>query len=101
MKKQYLPEYQHRYSPGEWRNAAPGYFNQIGRRYCSTLEEAVAAIRQVKEYFNGSPKTDTVRCGVLSVSSYTDRKTARDLEIVKSRIRVREVTEWETVEAEI
>ena len=95
MKKQYLPEYQHRYKPGEWSNAAPGYFNQVGKRYCETLEEAVAALRKVTEYFNGSSRVDAHSCG-----SFTDSKTAKALAVVKTRIRVREVTEWETVDLE-
>lgn len=100
MKKQYLPEYQHRYKPGEWSNAAPGYFNQVGKRYCETLEEAVAALRKVTEYFNGSSRVDAHSCGSFTVTSATDSKTAKALAVVKTRIRVREVTEWETVDLE-
>lgn len=98
MKKQYLPEYQHRYKPGEWINAAPGYFNQIGRRYCDSLEEAKAAICKAKEYFNGKPSTNPHGCGPFTATSTTDRDTAWALMVVKTRIRVREVSEWETVE---
>lgn len=100
MKKQYLPEYQHRYNPGMWRNATPGYFNQMGRRYCDSLEEAEAAIRKVKEHFNGEPVTSTHSCGAFSITSTTDRGTAWHLAVVRTRILVREVSEWETVEEE-
>lgn len=100
MKKQYIAEYQHRHSPGEWRNAASGYYNQIGRRYCPTLEEAQAALRHVKAHFNGKPRTDTQVCGMIGITSHTDSSTAYRLEVVKTRIRVREVTPWETVEEE-
>lgn len=98
MKKQYIAEYQHRYDPGHWRNAASGYYNQIGRRYCPTLEQAQAALSHAKRYFNGKPHTDTQVCGMIGISSHTDSETAHRMEIVKTRIRVREVTEWELVE---
>lgn len=100
MKEQYIAEYQQALDPGVWKNAASGYYNQIGRRYCPTLEEAEAAIRHVKAYFNGKPRTTTQVCGSIGITSYTDSETANRLRVTKTRIRVRLVTEWETVTEE-
>ena len=104
MKEEYIPEYQHNYEPGVWRNAAPAYFsNNLGimnRRYCSTLKEAKAALREVKDHFNGKPRTETQFCGSIGITSHTDSKAAKELMISKTRIRKRMVTEWETVTEE-
>ena len=101
MKKEYIAEYQHNYEPDVWRNAAPAYFSNnfgiMNRRYCSTLKEAQAALREVKEHFNGKPRTTTQHCGSIGISINTDSKLAKELMISKTRIRVRMVTEWETV----
>ena len=96
-KKEYLAQYQHAYRPGEWNRAVPRN-SPIGKRYCSTLEEAQQALDEALAYFNGKPKTITQQIGAIGISSHMDSKSARDLAIVKTRIRVREVTEWEDVE---
>ena len=105
MKKQYIAEYQqNNYEPGKWKNAAPAYFSnhhgKIGVRYCSTLDEARAALWEVKSYFNGKPRTTTQVCGIIGITSHTDSETAKKLMVTNTRIRVREVTEWEPVEEE-
>ena len=105
MKEQYIAEYQQEnYEPGKWKNAAPAYFSNkfgiIGRRYCSTQEEAQAALLEVKAYFNGKPRMTTQVCGSIGIDSYTDSKTATRLKVTKTRIRVRLVTEWETIDEE-
>jgi hypothetical protein len=102
MKEQYIAEYQQEnYEPGKWKNAVPVYFsNHFGKivRECSTLEEAQAALREVKEYFNGKPRTTTQTCGCIGITSHTDSKTANVLMVTKTRIRVRLVSEWQTLE---
>lgn len=102
VREQYIAEYQHRYEPDKWKNAGPAYFSThygvIGRRYCDSYEQAQEALKEVKEYFNGKPRTDTTVCGSIGISSHMDSVSANRLEVVKTRIRVRLVTEWETVE---
>ena len=98
MKKQYIAEYQHNlYDIGQWKNA--GFF-AFGKRYLGTLEAAEAAILKMKKTFDGNPSVRHDRCGDFSIRTETDRKTANDMMITKTRIRVREVTEWETVSEE-
>ena len=97
MKKQYIAEYQHNtYRQGEWVVATDP--NRIGGRYHATLEKAQEALDHVVNYFNGKPRTTTQVCGMIGITSHTDSKTAKSMMVVKTRIRVREVTPWETVE---
>lgn len=97
MRKQYLAEYQQEnYEPGKWKNA----IRSFRTRYYRTLEDAQAAIREVKAYFNGEPRTTTQVCGCIGISSHTDSKTAQTLMVTKTRILVRLVTDWEAVEEE-
>lgn len=106
MKKQYIAEYQQgNHEPGKWKNAGPAYFSnhfdQIGKRYCSTIGEARAALWEVKSYFNGKPRTTTQVSGNIGITSHTDSDTAKRLMVTDTRIRVREVTEWEVIEENV
>lgn len=94
MRKQYIAEYQHAHSPEVWSNAS----TKMNKRYFDTLEEAQAALSEAKAYFNGKPRTTTNYCGLIGITAHTDSKSAKGLMITKTRIRVREVTEWEVVE---
>lgn len=99
MKKQYIAEYQHNtYRQGEWLVATDP--DTIGKRYHNSIEKAREALNHVTEYFNGKPRTTTQTCGCIGITSHTDSKTADAMKVVKTRIRVREVTEWEIVEGE-
>lgn len=98
-KKEYLAQYQLAYDPDRWSIATPRNF-PIGKRYCSTLAEAQQALDEARAYFNGKPKTISQKCGAIGITTHVDSKSAKNLAIVKTRIRVREVTEWEVVEEE-
>ena len=101
MKEQYIAEFQqNEHDKGVWKNAATFYTQKIGQRYFWKLEDAEAAIQKVKELFNGKPKSTTQVCGNIGITSHTDSKTANALMVTKTRIRVRLVSEWETVTEE-
>lgn len=76
MKKQYLVQVKLAFDPTKWWNAV--WLTCGGsKRYVGTLNEAQNAINAVGHRFPGDP----------------------DQNVVESRIRVREVTEWEEVDA--
>lgn len=94
LRKEYAAEFQfNNHRKGKWFNT----FASIGnKRYYSTKEEAQDALRKVIGHFNNrTPGEEIDFVGDISISSYVDQKTISDLTIVKTRIRVREVTEWE------
>ena len=98
MKEQYIAEFQQKnHNPGKWQNA--GFFT-MNKRYFWTQAEAEEAIRKIKAAFPGKPQTSTQVCGSIGITIHEDSRTADDLMVVKSRIRVRLVTEWETITEE-
>ena len=98
MKEQYIAEIQHNtYKQGVWCRVTP---DQIGKRYFNTQEEAEAAIQKATAYFNGLGRSSTHKCGSVGITVQGDSKSVNALKVVKSRIRVRLVTEWETVTEE-
>lgn len=98
MKEQYIAEIQHNtYRQGEWCRVTP---DGIGRRYFNTQEEAEAAIKKATAYFNGLGRPTTQTCGSIGITVQGDSKAANSMKVVKTRIRVRVVTEWETVTEE-
>ena len=98
MKKQYIAEIQHNtYRQGEWCRVTP---DGIGKRYFNTREDAEAAIKKATAYFNGLERSKTQTSGSIGVTVQGDKKSANAMMVVKTRIRVRSVTEWETVTEE-
>lgn len=97
MKKEYNAMVKHLgYKPDTWFNA--GRMGKYNQQYFNTLEEARQAIEDAKALFPDKPHHEVHKAGMLSVGSYTDAETAHRLSISETRIRVREVTEWEEVE---
>lgn len=96
MTKQYIAEYQHNfYDQGVWKNAA-----KFPKRYAKTLKEARADLEMAKKHFGTMDKDTSTVCGGMGVTVKGDSDTANAMRIVKTRIRVREVTPWEVVEEE-
>lgn len=98
MRKQYLAQYQLKFQSerGEWGNAM--VMNGSGKRYASTLEEARQSLKKVINEFNKGARTEQQVIGGLGVSIVIDEETAESTQVVKTRIRVREVSEWQEVE---
>lgn len=98
MKMQFIAEIQHNtYQQGKWCRVTP---DKPGVLYFDTQEEAEAAIQKAKNYFNGLPGKITRTCGSIGITADIDSKTANAMMVVKTRIRVRLVSEWETVTEE-
>ena len=92
MKKQYLAEVKFREAfNGEWRNASLMFG---GPRYCRTKTDAKNAIARAKKHYNRGARTEHQVAGCIGIATVVDEKTAYRMNIVDSRIRVREVTEW-------
>lgn len=93
-RKQYLPQVMYRkYRSGEWRSAMNG-----NKRYADTLEEAKQAIEDIKNYWDDQRNGKRINqvCGSIGISVEPIKDDT--FEIVATRIRVREVTDWEEVE---
>lgn len=97
MKKQYLVQVQSKKLAEEnkWMNVMMMF---QGKRFANTLEEAREEISKAIAYYDKGVRTETNFCG-LGVSLIIDEESAEKMKIIKARIRVREVTEWEEVEA--
>ena len=97
MKQQFIAEIQHStYRKGEWCVTT----DDKGKKFFNTEEEAKAAIQSAKKYFNNLDRSTTHTCGSIGVTVQGDKSAANAMRIVKSRIRVRLITEWEIVEEE-
>ena len=77
---------------GKWTNA---HKYRTGKQYAESREEAEKSIEYCKQKFNQAGRKTTTKCGSFAVESEIDEQTASDLSVVKSFIKVREVTEWE------
>ena len=96
MKKEYLAQYKQFGSPDKWWNA--GLCTDYGKKYFDNIEDARKALEKVKQMFPDIPRTEVIPAGMLSVSVSFNEKEAHDFAIAETRIRVREVTDWEEVE---
>ena len=96
-RKQYLPQVKHKkYDAGKWKNVM-GYDVNGGKRYADTLEEAQQAIERARKLWeDASKKGQRHVVGSIGISVEPPRDDR--FYIVESRIRVREVTEWEDVD---
>lgn len=93
-RKQYYPQVQYKkFRQGEWTNIMQYYVNG-SKRYASSLEEAKQAIENTRQLWSNDKPT-VQKCGVLSVEIEPFKDNT--FEIVATRIRVREVTDWEDV----
>lgn len=97
MRKQYLPQVQFKKDEGtnKWMNAMA--YSTEYKRYCSTLEEAESALNYAKSQFNRGAREERIDAGGLGMTFVVDDETADRMQIVKTRIKVREVTEWKEV----
>lgn len=96
-KKQYYPQVMYKkYRTGEWTNIMSMDVNG-GKTYANSLEEAKQAIENTRKIWEDerSGKRRTQKCGMITISSEPIKDDT--FEIVDTRIRVREVTEWELV----
>lgn len=94
-KKQYFPQVMYKkYRVGQWSNIMFMDVNG-GKKYASSLEEAKQAIENTKKVWSDNKPT-TQKCGMIGVTIEPCRDDT--FEIVATRIRVREVTEWEVIE---
>ena len=95
MREQYLAQIQNGYcKEGEWWNAKTMLTTE-GGRYCKTKEEAQQWIDKAikKGQYNSTHKTH-IGTPPFSIESEPNEK---DL-VVATRIRVRQVSEWEDIE---
>ena len=98
MREQYTAEIQHNtYRKGEWCRVTP---DEVGKLYFNTEKEAEDAIKRATEYFNGLSRSKVVQCGSVGITTPGDRKVADAMAVVKSRIRVRLVSDWQTLTEE-
>lgn len=96
-KRQYLPQVMYKkYNAGNWTNILSMDVNG-GKRYADSLKEAKQAIENTRKYWEDEMrgKRTTQKCGMITISSEPIKDDT--FEIVDTRIRVREVTEWELV----
>lgn len=96
-KKQYLPQVMFKkYRAGEWCNSLPNSINN--KRFADSLEEAREAIEYERKYWDEESKGvhRKQKSGMISVEIEPTKDDT--FEIVATRIRVREITEWEDVE---
>lgn len=95
--KQYSVQIKYKkHRPDTWFNAMT-YDVNGGKQFASTLMEAERAIEKVREMWERERK-GTKRVQQVGMIGITCEPIRDDtFEIVASRIRVREVTEWEVV----
>ena len=97
-RKQYYPQVMYKkHRVGMWSNIMQMDVNG-NKRFADSLEEAKQAIENTKKLWEAerNGKRRTLVCGSIGISSEPIKDDT--FEIVASRIRVREVTEWEEVE---
>jgi len=106
MKKEYLVIAQQAcdVDTGHWRNVRQ-YLEGIGMRYYGTLEAAKAGLEKYigkwnKEftYDSNGKRVETTSSGSIGIDLVSDKKLDDRMRVVAWKIRVREVTPWETVE---
>lgn len=84
-----------KFNNGFWYNAMK-YDVNGGKTYARTLEEAKQAIENVRKMWEDNKNGPKVqRCGMISIAIEPCKDDT--FEIVATRIRVREVTEWEEI----
>ena len=97
MREQYIAEIQHNiYRKGEWCVTT----DAKGKKFFDTEKEAQIAIENAKYYFNNLGRDRVQKCGSIGITVQGDSETHNHMRIVKSRIRVRLVTDWEVVSEE-
>lgn len=110
MKKEYLVMAQKAYQvkDNRWTNVKKYFAESLGEyAYYSTEQEARSALKKYLALWNREFKYDksgkrieTSVCGSFGIDTVS-RKEDDDLQrVVKWKIRVREVSEWETVASE-
>lgn len=98
MKKQYHPQVQYKkFKVGQWSNIMQRTYNG-NKKFASSLEEAKQAIENERKYWEDerNGKHRFIKDGSIGIEIEPIKDDT--FEIVATRIRVREVTEWEEVE---
>ena len=96
-KKQYLPQVKYRkYNAGKWTPVMQFDVNG-GKRFADTLEEAQQAIERTRKMWEDDRNGKGNRYTVGAIGVIVEPTKDDTFEIVESRIRVREVTEWADV----
>ena len=108
MKKQYLAMAQSVFQEAEnkWTNVKAFYAESFGEgRYYATEEEARRALTRYiaehnREYQYGKDgtRTETTVCGMIGVDFVSRKEDDDKFRVVRWKIKVREVTDWEEVE---
>lgn len=95
MKKEFKAQFTRNETPDKWENATKF---ATGKLYNTSIEDAKKAIEYVKECFpdNAHETIDNIN-DLFSVSAFIDNTTAHKIAVNKTRIVMREVTEWEEV----
>ena len=98
MKKQYIAEVRfHKAYDGKWVNTWG--FVDNSTRYKSTLTLAQAELEYVVKKFNSRKAgVETTYANGFGIDTIIDQESIDRMTIVETRIRCREVTDWEIVE---
>lgn len=94
MKKEFKAQFTRNETPNRWENATKF---ATGKLYNTSIEDAKKAIEYVKECFPDNANETITHAGNFSISTYVDETTAHKIAVNKTRIVMREVTEWEEV----
>lgn len=96
MRKQYHPQVMYKkHREGQWSNIML-YDVNGNKKFASTLEEAQQAIENTRKMWERDRnRVHRSTCGMIGIEVEPIKDDTFD--IVASRIRVREVTEWELV----
>ena len=110
MKKEYLAMAQKVFQQKEnrWVNVKKYFAESLGEyAYYSTEEEARDALKKYLAIWNREFKYDkdgkrieTSVCGPFGINTVSRKEDDDAQRVVRWKIRVREVTEWETIECE-
>ena len=96
MKKEYSVLVKFRKSETKWHNATSIVLG-LNRRHVNTYEEAKDVLETALERFNGKPKVERQDCNGIGIDIVIDERSAKVMEIIDYKIKVREVSEWETI----
>jgi hypothetical protein len=92
MKKEFKAQFTRNETPVRWENATKF---ATGKLYNTSIEDAKKALEYVKKCFpDNANETINPINDLFSVSAFIDNTTAHKIAVNKTRILVREVTEW-------
>lgn len=97
MRREYLAQFKYaEFHPNNWQNAM---YRWKGKRYAESLEEAKAALKYCTDEFQrDGDVTQEIGSSGLGVTTHNGGYERRAFKVVATKIKVREVSDWETVE---